>query len=134
MCDKEQERDELRARFTAWMKVLAYRTRRKYLTARSPRVRQISLEQLSEELLPAGETPIASFEKAFDFEENSLAEAFSQLPERKKQVLTLAFAQGLMPAEIAKELGCDVHNVYKHQSMALKLLRESLKGDEKNGQ
>ena len=133
MCGEKQERDELRARFTGWLKILAYRTRRKYLAALTSRERPESLENVSEDMLVTNEVQAdVSSKDEFDFEEAKLAKAFSQLPERKREVLIRIFVMGQTPEVIAREWNCDIHNVYKHHSMALKYLREKLKEGEQN--
>lgn len=135
MYGKSTERDELRARFTKWMQVLAYRTRRKYLAACVNRADKISLEDVSEEFLSVDDLPTVSVaEEDFEFEGEALAKAFARLPEKKKQVLIMLFVQQMDSEEAARELGCDVHNIYKHHSLALKQLREALQGGALNEQ
>lgn len=46
----------------------------------------------------------------------------------KKEVLTMLFLLDMTPQEIAGELSCTVQYVYKQRSLALKKLREALKG------
>lgn len=69
---------------------------------------------------------------SFDFEEERLAKAFSNLPPMKKQVLTMLFVLEKQPDEIAKELGCTVQNIYNQRSLALARLRTALKGGEES--
>lgn len=129
MYEQSTDRDELRARFTKWMQVLAYRARRKYLAARANRADTISLEDIPEESLGMDDQPIASDAGGgFEFEGETLAKAFACLPEKKRQVLTMLFVLQMDSEEAARELGCDVHNIYKHHSLALKQLRETLQG------
>ena len=131
MREKNQERDELRASFTVWMKTIAWRTRKKYLAARSNEANRVPLENVPEENFTSTDTPeTALFEAEFDFEEETLAKAFYQLPYRKQEVLIKIFVLDLTPDEIAREWDCQIHNVYKQQSLALKSLREFLKEGE----
>ena len=110
MYGKSTERDELQRRFTKWMQVLAYRTRRKYLSARANRADTISLEDVPEEFLGMDGQPIASdVGGGFEFEGETLAKAFACLPEKKRQVLTMLFVLQMDSEEAARELGCDVH-------------------------
>ena len=131
MCDREQERDELRARFTGWLEVLAYRVRRKYLMDCSRELLSVPLDRISEEQFVTQnvqEVAVSSQALSFNFEEDQLAQAFANLPDKKKQVLTMLFVLEMKPEEIANKLGCTVHNVYNQRSLALKRLRMALKG------
>lgn len=121
MCGENQERDERRARFTAWMEVIALRTRRRYLNGRDKRT-WTPLEEAPSEFLVK--------EDAVDFEEQRLSDAFAGLPERKRRILTMLFVLEMEPEEIGKELDCTVQNVYNQRSLALIRLREALNGGE----
>lgn len=135
MYEQSTDRDELRARFTKWMQVLAYRTRRKYLDARANRADTIPLEDVPEEFLRMDNQPIAlDAGGGFEFEGEALEKAFACLPEKKRQVLTMLFVLQMDSEEAARELGCDVHNIYKHHSLAIKQLRETLQGGISNDQ
>ena len=110
MYEQSTDRDELRARFTKWMQVLAYRTRRKYLDARADRADTIPLEDVPEEFLRMDNQPIAlDAGGGFEFEGEALEKAFACLPEKKRQVLTMLFVLQMDSEEAARELGCDVH-------------------------
>ena len=130
MCKDHQERDELRARFTAWMKVIALRTRRRYLNNRN-KTAYVPLEEAPLEFLAENDGPQQE-ESSFCLEEQRLAEAFEGLPDRKRQVLTMLFVMEMEPEEIAIQLGCTVQNVYNQRSLALARLRNALKGGERN--
>lgn len=123
-----QERDELRARFTAWMEVIALRTRRRYLNGRDKRT-WTPLEEAPSEFL-VKEDAVQREHDSFDFEEQRLSDAFAGLPERKRLILTMLFVLEMEPEEIAKELDCTVQNVYNQRSLALIRLREALNGGE----
>lgn len=129
MYDKSTERDELRGRFTKWMQVLAYRTRRKYLAACVNRADKISLEDIPEEFLGVDDLPIVlTGEESFEFEGEALEKAFACLPEKKRQVLICLFAMEQSPEEAAEKLGCTVQNIYNQKFLAVKSIRNSLKG------
>lgn len=125
MCGKEQERDELRAKFTKWMERTVYRARLNYLKAQHRRVDEIPLEEAPIGQLCCQDKPAA---ESFDFEEENLARAFTQLPPAKKKVITMLFLLDMTPQEIAEELGCTIQYVYKQKSLAIKRLREVLEG------
>lgn len=125
MCERKQERDELRARFTKWMEVTIYRARLNYLKAQCRKVDEIPLEEASIGQLCCQDVPAA---ESFDFEEESLARAFAQLPAVKKRIIAMLFLLDMTPQEIAGELGCTVQYVYKQKSLAIKRLREVLEG------
>lgn len=131
MCKDHQERDELRARFTAWIEILAYRVRLNYLRDRGKGPITVLLEDLPEGQFTQA-ADVKDSKASFDFEEERLAKAFSNLPPMKKQVLTMLFVLEKRPDEIAKELGCTVQNVYNQRSLALARLRTALKGGEES--
>ena len=133
MCGDHQERDELRARFTKWMEVTVYRARLNYLKAQSKRLSTISLEDVPNEQLCSHRdqlqwTKEVGAEGSVDFEEETLAEAFTQLPAVKRKIVTMLFLLDMTPQEIAAKLGCTTQYVYKQRSLALKKLRELMKG------
>lgn len=125
MCGENQERDKLRARFTKWMEVTIYRARLNYLKAQRRKVDEIPLEEAPIGQLCCQDVPAAG---SFDFEEESLARAFAQLPAVKKRIITMLFLLDMTPQEIAGELGCTVQYVYKQKSLAIRRLREVLEG------
>lgn len=133
MCKDHQERDELRARFTKWMEVTVYRARLNYLKAQSRHLSNLSLDDALREQLGCSEDETQWIQKmgagdSFDFEEESLADAFARLPAMKRKIITMLFLLDMTPQEIADKLGCTVQYVYKQKSLALKRLRDLLKG------
>ncbi len=133
MYEQSTDRDELRGRFTKWMEVTVYRARLNYLKALRRRVDTIPLEDVPIEKLCSleGEKQwMREMRRAdsLDFEEETLAATFSQLPALKKEVLTMLFLLDMTPQEITDGLSCTVQYVYKQRSLALKKLREALKG------
>lgn len=133
MCKDHQERDELRARFTKWMEVTIYRARLNYIKAQSRHLTTMSLEDAQKDQLYCreAETPWmqnVGAEDSFDFEEESLAAAFSRLSAVKREIITMLFLLNMTPHEIADKLGCTVQYVYKQKSLALKRLRDLMKG------
>ena len=123
------ERDELRARFTAWLDITVYRARLKYLQRHSPPTDVISIEDLPEDCLITTDTEIFTErgKAAFDFEEERLADAFYRLPMKRQRILTMLFVEEKKPEEIARYLNCSVQYVYDQRYQALKKLRLSLK-------
>ena len=132
MYDKSTDRDELRARFIKWMEVTVYRARLNYLKAQSRHIDTIPLEEVEEHLRSPEDEGQWIWEigstDSFDFEEEMLAAAFSQLPAMKKKVITMLFLLEMTPQDVAEELGCTAQYIYKQRSLALKRLREALKG------
>ena len=123
------ERDELRARFTVWLETLVYRARTKYLRKMEGQVKLIPVEELPEEMLEWQEPEfleVSMDKKDFDFEEEKLARAFSELPLMKKEILRLLFVEEKSPAEIARQLNCSVQHVYNQRSEAVRKMRETL--------
>lgn len=130
MCGKNQEKDELRARFTRWLEVLAYRVRKNYLRDNRRNPLSVSLDEIAEDQFAVHDVQRTGEPDSFDFEEEQLAAAFANLPAMKKQILTMLFVLEMEPEEIARELGCTVQNVYNQRSLASKRLRKALEGGE----
>ena len=126
--DHPQERDELRARFTAFLQIMVRRSRLNYLAKIKNRPETVSLEELPDIMDPASEIRLSGDQKDFEFEEERLAQAFATLPLMRKTILKLLFVDELSPQEIAAKLHCSVRHVYNQRSLALKRLRLLLKG------
>lgn len=132
----QQENDELRARFTAWIEITLYRAKINYLKKQDKERKTIYVEALPEELL-VEESQERKWvhrlteQNGFDFEEERLERAFQSLTGQRQRILTMLFVEEKTPAEIARRLGCSQQNVYKQRSQALNALRNML---EKGGE
>lgn len=126
------ERDELRARFTAWLETTVYRARLKYLEQQRRQVKTISLEDVPEGALVSSDTTLQedSLQTAFEFEEERLARAFANLSIKRQQILTMLFVEERKPEEIAKLLGCSAQYVYNQRYQALKKIQQDLEQEE----
>lgn len=125
----QPEPDVLRARFTCWLEVLVYRARRKYLRKEEHRIKTISLDDLPEEQWPIAPAPVLR-ETEFDFEEERLARAFSELSVERQKLLTLVFLYELKPEEAAEVLHYSIKKFYNNKYEALKKLRTMLSDQE----
>jgi RNA polymerase sigma factor (sigma-70 family) len=124
--DFSSGRDELRGRFTRFMEVSVRNARKDYLRKLSRYPETSSLESVPEEILTVRDSIEIGRKDAFDFEEERLAKAFSQLPLMRQRILVLLFVEELSPTEIARKLNCSVQHVYNQRSLALKKLRQLL--------
>lgn len=129
------EHDELRARFTGWLDTVVYRARLKYLQKKDHEIETVSIDDVAESYLEWSEEETMSScltKRDFDFEEERLAAAFSQLPLMRKEVLRLLFVEEIEPVEIAQRMNCSLQHVYNQKSLAIKKLRKLLEkeGDE----
>ena len=132
--EDEFERDILRARFTNWLEIVIYRARLNYLREQKNRLKTVSIDEVPDVYLEWHEPGYHSshtISQDFDFEEERLAMAFSQLPLMRKEVLRLLFVEEMEPAEIAARMNCSVQHVYNQRSLALRKLRELLEREEK---
>ena len=129
------ERDVLRAKFTSWIDIVAYRAKLKYLKKKENELETVSLESVAEPQLPTVDVfyEMQTDRNEFDFEEEKLAKAFAQLPIKRQQILTMLFVQERKPEEIARLLNCTPQHVYDQRYQALKKLRLMLTegGDDK---
>ena len=121
--------DELRARFTGWLDTVVYRAKLKYLRKQNREIETIPIDDIPEQYMEfheSGYSSVGASAQDFDFEEERLAVAFSQLPLMRKEVLRLLFVEELEPSEIAAHMNCSVQHVYNQRSLAIKKLREQL--------
>lgn len=125
----QTERDELRARFTGWLDTTLYRAKLKFLEKHREPFEIISFDEIPAVL---AEDPIDYYTNVersgtdFDFEEEKLAKAFSELPLMRREVLRLLFVEEKTPEEISIQLHCTVNYVHLQKSRAIKKLRASL--------
>ena len=129
------EKDVLRAKFTSWIDIVAYRAKLKYLKKKENELETVSLESVAEPQMPTVDVfcEMQTDRNEFDFEEERLAKAFAQLPIKRQQILTMLFVQERKPEEIARLLNCTPQHVYDQRYQALKKLRLMLTegGDDK---
>lgn len=123
---------ELIAQFTAFMTSVVRSAKIDYIRRQRHWNREISMDVLPE-------APVdlqwfeALFETGFDFEEERLSRAFSELPVLRQQILEMAFVKRLSAQEIAQRLNCSVKYIYNQKHAALKKLRDILlKGGDEN--
>ena len=126
-----QEKDELRARFTAFLTTMVKRAKLDYLDKLNALPETVSLSNLPDLEDPNAEIQTAISQTEFEFEAERLAQAFATLPLMRRRILQMLFVEGLNPSEIAAQLNCSVGHVYNQRSLALKKLRAILEGGEK---
>lgn len=125
--------DLLRARFTMWLKTTLIHARQRFLEKNTQKLILIPLDNaLAESLADPNDCFISveSNQEAFDFVEEKLAQAYSELPLMRREVLRLLFVEELTPGEIAKQLHCSLNYVHKQKSRAIQKLRAALTGGE----
>lgn len=135
MSRQNQEPDELRARFTVYIKQVIIHAKLDYIRKKNRTSQEISLEDLDFEPAVDFEEQYSqtnSEQKSFEFEEEHLANAFAALPLLRQKVLEMLFVQELTPLEISKRMHCSVKYVYDQKYLALQKLRRLL-GDEPHG-
>ena len=105
------DRDELRARFTAWLDTLLKRAKLNYLERECEEPHE-SLDSLDEDQLPATEDAYMQTlfsDDPFGFTEERLAKAFSELPLMRQQILN-----------------CSAQYVSNQKQKGLKYLRKTI--------
>ena len=125
----KKERDELRGRFTRFMEVTVRNARIDYLRKLSRQVPTVPLDDVPEEQLGVSDSVLRNV--GFEFDDERLYRAFSELNSVRQRILTLLFVHEMKPLEIAWLLDCPVEYVYKQRSLAIKRLRRMLEGDDK---
>lgn len=122
------ERDELRARFTAWLNILLRRAKLNYIE-RELTEECISLDSLDEDLQPASEDDYMQTvlsDDPFEFREERLARAYAELPLMRQQILKFLFVDELKPKEIARLLNCSAAYVSDQRYKSLSELRKKM--------
>lgn len=130
---KDTERDVLRARFTLWLDTTLARASAKYRAQMndkfSDNMEIVSMDAFPADYFPDPNNPYSSIEIGtpdFDFAEARLANAFSELPLMRREVLRLLFVEMKTPREIAAILYCSEDYVSLQKTRALKKLRKML--------
>lgn len=121
--------DYLRARFTMWLNTTLIHAKLRYLETHTQKLDVVPLDDILAETIADPIDYYACIERSqtdFDFEEEKLARAFSELPLMRREVLRLLFVEEKTPEEIAQQLQCSVEMVYKQKSRALIKLRAAL--------
>ncbi len=126
----EQENDELRYRFTAWLTTLVRRAKINYLLKEKRYRNAVSIDAISEMALSENPEYIDKTESAekIEFSNECIAKSFSELSFTRQKILAMIYLKDMNPEEIAAELGCSVQNVYNQTSIALKQLRKLIGG------
>lgn len=125
--------DDLYVRFTAFLKIVIIHAKLDYIRLNKKYSKVISLDDIEYEPSVTFEQQYDSYleKHSFDFEENKLAHAFSELPLMKKRILEMIFIEELSPYEISAKLNCSVKFVYDQKYLAIKKLRIALESDNK---
>jgi len=129
--------DYLRARFTMWLNTTLFHAKQRYLDTHTTKLETVSLDNMLAETIadPTDHfAPVESCKTEFDFEEEKLARAFSELPLMRKEVLRLLFVEEKSVEEIANQLCISANCVYQFKFQALRKLRQALtEGDDRFG-
>ena len=121
----QNNREELRAKFTVWLEKLVYRAKIDYIRKYKRYKQVVSIEKISDSkfVIDSNEVVDSNLQKKFYFQNEKLEKAFSSLSPVRKKILEMIYINGLSAEEISKELNCTVQNVYNQHSIALKILR-----------
>ena len=128
---RESERDELRAKFTAWLETVVKRAKLDYVRKLSRQPDFISIDEIPESFLVTESSEdewLRRFREPtpYDFEEERRAKAFMELPLKRRRVMELLLFEDISEAEIAKRLNCSIQYVRNQRCIALKKLRSRL--------
>lgn len=126
----QTEFDPLRARFTSWLDTTLYRAKLRFLDREKQKLETIPLDDIYTESIadPCDYfSHIGCSDLDFDFEEEQLAKAFSELPLIRQEILRLLFVEEKTTREISTQLQCTESYVRLQKSRALQQLRKILK-------
>lgn len=129
--------DYLRARFTMWLNTTLIRARARYLETHTQKLEVIPLDAGLSESIPDPVNYFVDAERSktdFDFAEERLAKAFSELTLMRREVLRLLFVEEKTSEEVAKQLCISPNSVYQFKHQALEKMRHLLtEGSDENG-
>lgn len=138
--DKNNQYDDTRNMFTSWIKKVIHSAKVDYVRSMKRDVKTVALDNVPEKNLALDvETDIAGKankigQLQISFENEKLANAFSMLSKRRREILLLLFVEEFEAAEIARLLNVQVQSVHNERNRALKKLREIiLNGDKDDG-
>ena len=123
----EDGNDVVRGHFTVYLEKLVRHAKIDYVRKNKRQIKTVSLENISPSMLayePDWQSGTAK--SAFDFAEQKLSDAFSDLPLLRQQILEFIFIHGLSAQEVSIKMNCSVDYVYKQKHLALKKLRDRL--------
>ena len=117
------------ARFTMWLNTTLIHAKQRYLEKHTQKLQLVPLDDILVESLEDPVDYFSSVERKrddFDFAEERIAQAFSELPLMRREVLRLLFVEEKTPEEVAEHLEISLDYVYKQKSRALIKLRNAL--------
>ena len=121
--DMRFEDDELRCRFTAWMRIVVIRKKLEYIRKHKKPKNEVPFEDgnLQNAMINESFDVVETNFQEFEFCNESLASAYKKLSARYRQILGLIYLENAEPEAIAKKFGFTVQYVYNVRSLAIKL-------------
>lgn len=123
--------NEVKIRFTAWLRTLVKRARIDYLRKGTYRKVEIPLSDLSNDKNLSYEMRLIPVKKdlekgEYEFEREDISRAFALLTVTHRKVLILLYVEGMSQKEVAEKLGVSVQRVSKVRQDALYKLKDLL--------
>ena len=120
---------ELIARFTVFIEKVVTNAKIDYFRRTAYINHEIPMDKLPEELEPQWQDTDELFRDGrFSFEEQRIADAFTELNLMRQRILEMTYVEELSALEIADRLNCSVKFVYNQRAVAIKKLRDMLLG------
>lgn len=137
--DKNNQYDDTRNMFTSWIKKVIHSAKVDYVRSMKRDVKTVALDNIPEKNLALDVESCIDRkgnkigQLQISFENEKLANAFSMLSKRRREILLL-FVEEFEASEIAELLNVQVQSVHNERNRALKKLREIiLNGDKDDG-
>lgn len=123
--------DEIKIRFTAWLRTLVKRARIDYLRTNNYRKIEVLLSDLSNNSNLSYEMQKILLKQdiengEYEFEREDISRAFAFLTATRRKVLLLLYIEGMSQKEVAQKLGISVQRVSKIKQDALFELKKLL--------
>ena len=129
----EAEQELLRARFTLWLDTTLARASAKFRKQMTDKLAEeidiVSYDAFPPDYIADPINPYDGIEigaRDFDFAEERIAKAFSELPWMRREVLRLLFVEMKTPREIAAIMHCSEEYVRVQKNRAISKLRKML--------
>ncbi len=130
---RDAEQELLRARFTIWLDTTLARASARFRDQMKDKLAEeidiVSYDAFPSDYIADPTNPYAGIEigtRDFDFAEERIAKAFSELPWMRREVLRLLFVEMKKPREIADILHCSEDYVSLQKTRAISKLRRAL--------
>lgn len=118
--------EKAKAKFTAWLETVAYRTKLNYIRNEKKYALMGSLDEIPEDRLLVNDENISltvTVKCGFNFQSEWLEAAYEELSAVSKQILTLHLIEELPLTEVAERIGYSYRHTKRLYAISLEAIR-----------